>query len=325
MDDEKGPVPNSFPFQEDHMQIPALNSVTVEVLVDNFFDVFEPSKPGLVERAVVGRLSKPLMAAHGLAFWLTLNQNGRTSQILMDTANSPLPLFNNLEALGHQPGDADALVVSHGHPDHYGGLMEYLSRRGPGLPVYLHEDCYFPKLLITPRGRVGPWKLDRGELVNRGAALRENRGPTLVQDLALLTGTVEATTPYETPLPGAKRVVNGNEEHDPFTDEQALVMYVKNKGLVVIGGCCHPGVVNMIKYAQKLTGVDKVAAILGGFHLTAGGDQLIKDTIQGLKELNPEVILAGHCTGFKALTQLALNFPDTFMVSCVGTKLMIGD
>ncbi|MFW6126815.1 MAG: MBL fold metallo-hydrolase [Thermodesulfobacteriota bacterium] len=307
------------------MQIPVLSSVTVEILVDNFFDVFEPSKPGLVERAAVGRLPKPLMAAHGLSFWLTLTQDGRTSQIMMDMANSPLPLFNNLEALGHQPGDAEALVVSHGHPDHYGGLLEYLNRQGPGLPVYLHEDCYFPKLLITPRGRIGPWKLERQELLNRGAKLRENRDPVLVQDLALLTGTVEATTPYETPLPGAKRVVNGNEEHDSFTDEQALVMNVKNKGLVVIGGCSHPGIVNMVKYAQKLTGVDHVAAILGGFHLTAGGEQLIKDTIQGLKELQPEVILAGHCTGFKALTQLALNFPDIFMVSCVGTKLIIGE
>lgn len=306
------------------MEIPTLSGVTVEILVDNFFDVFEPSKPGIVERVVPGRLPKPLMAAHGLAFWLELRQNGRVSKILMDTANSPLPLLNNLEALGHRPEEVEALVVSHGHPDHYGGLLEFLSRRGPGLPVYLHEDCYYPKLLITPRGRVGPWKLDRNELLNRGAKLFENRGPTVVADLALLTGTVEATTPYETPLPGAKRLVKDQEENDPFSDEQALVFHVKDRGLVVIGGCCHPGVVNMVKYARKLTGVNKVAAILGGFHLTAGGDHLIRETIQGLRELAPEIILAGHCTGFKALTQLALNFPDTFMVSCVGTRLLVG-
>jgi len=306
------------------MEIPALNAVTVEVLVDNFFDVFEPSKPGVVERVVPGRLPKPLVAAHGLAFWLTLSHNGRTTTVLMDTANSPLPLFNNLEALGHRPEEADALVVSHGHPDHFGGLLEYLSRREPGIPVYLHEDCYFPKLLVTPRGRIGPWKLDKDELASRGAKIHENRGPALVLDQALLTGTVEASTPYETPLPGAKRVVNGVEEHDPFSDEQALVMNVQGRGLVVIGGCCHPGVVNMVKFAQKPTGVSKVAAIMGGFHLTVGGDQLIRETIQGLRELSPEIIIAGHCTGFKALTQLALNFPDTFMVSCVGTKLIVG-
>ena len=306
------------------MQIPALNSVTVEILVDNFFDVFEPSKPGIVERVAPGRLPKPLIAAHGLAFWVTLTRNGRATRILMDTANSPLPLFNNLEALGHEPKEADALVVTHGHPDHYGGLLEFLDRRQAPLPVYLHEDAYLPKVLITPRGRIGPWKLERRELEDRGVDLHENRGPVLVQDLAMLTGTVEATTPYETPLPGAKRVVNGTEEHDTFSDEQALVMNVKDRGLVVIGGCCHPGVVNMVKYAQKLTGVQRVAAILGGFHLTVGGEHLIRETIQGLKELNPGIILAGHCTGFKALTQLALNFPDTFMVSCVGTKLMIG-
>ena len=202
--------------------------------------------------------------------------------------------------------------------------MEFLERRGSPLPVYLHEDAYHPKVLITPRGRIGPWKLERQELLSRGVELHENRGPIVVRDLALLTGTVEATTPYETPLPGAKRVVQGAEEHDPFSDEQALVMNVKDHGLVVIGGCCHPGVVNMVKYAQKLTGVGRVAAILGGFHLTVGGENLIKETIQGLRELDPGIILAGHCTGFKALTQLALSFPDNFMVSCVGTKLLIG-
>jgi 7,8-dihydropterin-6-yl-methyl-4-(beta-D-ribofuranosyl)aminobenzene 5'-phosphate synthase len=306
------------------MELPALTSVTVEILVDNFFDVFEPSKPGLVERVVPGRLPKPLMAAHGLAFWLELNQNGRTTRILMDTANSPLPLFNNLEALGHDPGEVDALVVSHGHPDHYGGLLEFLKKRGPGLPVYLHEDCFFPKLLITPRGRIGPWKLERQDLVARGVKLHENRGPALVLDQALLSGTVEATTPYETPLPGAKRLVGDREENDPFSDEQALVVKVRGRGLVVVGGCCHPGVINMVKYAQKLTGEKQVAAILGGFHLTVGGEHLIRETIQGLRELEPEIILAGHCTGFKALTQLALSFPDNFMVSCVGTKLMVG-
>lgn len=305
------------------MKLPALQSVTVEVLVDNFFDVFEPSRPGIVERVVPGRLKKPLVAAHGLAFWITLNREGHLTQILMDTANSPLPLFNNLEALEHKVEEIDALFLSHGHPDHYGGLVPFLGQRTPGLPVYVHEDCYMPKVLITPRGRIGPWSLPREHLVAAGAQLHENRGPVLILDQALITGTVEATTPYETPLPGAKRVVQGQEEHDTFLDEQALVAHVEGRGLVIVGGCSHPGIVNMVRYAQKLTGVKKVAAIVGGLHLTAGGDQLIRQTIEGLKELNPELLVAGHCTGFKALTQLALAFPDNFMVSCVGTKVMV--
>jgi 7,8-dihydropterin-6-yl-methyl-4-(beta-D-ribofuranosyl)aminobenzene 5'-phosphate synthase len=98
---------------------------------------------------------------------------------------------------------------------------------------------------------------------------------------------------------------------------------VEGRGLVVIGGCSHPGIVNMVKYAQKLTGVQKISLIIGGFHLTPHGDDMIRDTIQGLKELNPELIMAGHCTGFKALTKLAVAFPDNFMVSCVGTKVMV--
>jgi 7,8-dihydropterin-6-yl-methyl-4-(beta-D-ribofuranosyl)aminobenzene 5'-phosphate synthase len=305
------------------MQLPALQAVTIEILVDNFFDVFEPSRPGIVERVVPGQLPKPLVAAHGLAYLITLEQNGRRTRILMDAANAPLPLFNNLEALGHTPDEIDAVVVSHGHPDHYGGLLGFLAKRFGPLPIYLHQDIFFPRLFITPRGRVGPWTIEPSRITEAGGQLHENRGPQIVLDQVLLTGTVEATTDYEKPLPVFKRLVKGAEEPDTFTDEQALVANVEGRGLVVIGGCSHPGIVNMVKYAQKLTGVEKVSLIIGGFHLTAGGDDLIHSTIQGLKDLNPELIIAGHCTGFRALTKLAIAFPDNFMVSCVGTKVLV--
>ncbi len=304
------------------MQLPALQAITVEILVDNFFDVFEPSRPGIVERVVPGRLKKPLLAAHGLAYLITLKHQGRLTRILMDAANAPLPLFNNLEALEHSVDEIDAVVLSHGHPDHYGGLYEFLARHSGAPPVYLHQDVFYPKLFLTPRGRVGPWMLELEQLAAAGV-IHENQGPEMILDQVLLTGTVEATTGYEKPLPVFKRRVQNQEEPDPFTDEQALVAVVEGRGLVVLGGCSHPGIVNMVKYAQKLTGVNQVSLILGGFHLTAGGDALIQNTIQGLKELNPELIMAGHCTGFRALTKLAVAFPDKFMVSCVGTKVMI--
>lgn len=305
------------------MQIPALQSVTIEILVDNFFDVFEPSRPGIVERVVPGRLKKPLVAAHGLAYLVTLNHQGRLTRILMDTANSPLPLFNNLEALEHTVDDIDAVVLSHGHPDHYGGLFEFLAKRSGSVPIFLHQDIFLPKVFITPRGRIGPWVLELDQLMAAGVKLHENRGPQVILDQVLLTGTVEATTDYEKPLPSFRRKVKDQEEQDLFSDEQALVAYVEGRGLVVIGGCSHPGIINMVKYAQKLTGVQQIALILGGFHLTPHGDEVIQHTIQGLRELNPELIIAGHCTGFRALTKLAGAFPDNFMVSCVGTKVMV--
>jgi 7,8-dihydropterin-6-yl-methyl-4-(beta-D-ribofuranosyl)aminobenzene 5'-phosphate synthase len=243
----------------------------------------------------------------------------------MDTANSPLPLLNNLEALEHEPEEIDAVFISHGHPDHYGGLQGLLAKRSRPLPLYLHPDAFLPKLLITPRGRVGPYKLELDQLVVAGVKkLHENRGPQIILDQVLLTGTVEATTPYEKPLPSFRRVVETQEEQDLFPDEQALVANVAGRGLVVIGGCSHPGIVNMVKYAQKLTGVDKLAAIIGGFHLTPHGEDVIRQTTQGLKELNADLIMAGHCTGFKALTYLATALPDNFMVSCVGTKVTVG-
>lgn len=306
------------------MELPELSSVTVDIVVDNFIDVFEPSLPGVVERAAPGRLKKPLIAAHGLAVLVTAQQNGTSRRILMDTSNSPLVFFNNLEALEIPLEAIDALFLSHGHPDHYGGLQELLQRRQQPLDIYLHPASYLPKLLITPKGRVGPWTLGREELLQVGARLHENTGPTLLADLALLTGPIEASVGYETPLPGPKRIVAGQEEKDNFEDEQALVLRVRDRGLVVIAACSHPGITNIIKYAQKLTGATKVAAVIGGFHLTAGGPELIQKTIQGLQALDIELILSGHCTGFRALTQLTAAFPKTFMVSCVGTRVIIG-
>lgn len=305
------------------MEIPALTSATIDIVVDNFIDVFEPSLPGVVERAAPGRLKKPLLAAHGLSILVTAESNGRSRRILMDTSNSPLVFFNNLEALEIGIDSLDALFLSHGHPDHYGALQELLERRQAPMDIYVHPASYLPKLLITPKGRVGPWTLEREALLRLGARLHENTAPALLPDLGLLTGPIEASVSYETPLPGPKRIVAGQEERDTFEDEQALILRVKGRGLVVVAACSHPGITNIVKYAQKLTGEEKVAAVIGGFHLTAGGPELIQNTIRGLQELNIGLILAGHCTGFRALTQLLAAFPQNFMVSCVGTRVMI--
>ena len=128
--------------------------VSVTAVIDNYLDVFEPSTP-FVERAVPGKLKGFLLAGHGLAFLVDINQGENKFSLLMDTGNAFEPLKHNMEALGRTPTEVDALFLSHGHPDHYGGLLGFLEWRGAPLSIYCHPDVFWPKYLMTPRGKVG--------------------------------------------------------------------------------------------------------------------------------------------------------------------------
>ena len=143
------------------MSLPEKISITA--VVDNYLDVFEPSTP-LVERATPGKLKKPLLAGHGLSFLVDISQGQDNYCLLVDTGNAFEPFKHNMEALGRTPDEVDALFLSHGHPDHYGGLFGFLEWRGAPLPIYCHPDVFWPKYLMTPRGKVGPWKLERDKL-----------------------------------------------------------------------------------------------------------------------------------------------------------------
>ncbi len=141
----------------------------------------------------------------------------------------------------------------------------------------------------------------------------------------LITGEVDRTTDFETGLPFHEALHGSGWEPDPLIlDDQALVVHLRDKGLVVLTGCGHAGAVNIVRHALRLTGVARLHALLGGFHLTGPAfEPIIEPTVAALTELAPELIVPAHCTGWRAQHRLAAALPDTFVPNAVGTSFTL--
>jgi 7,8-dihydropterin-6-yl-methyl-4-(beta-D-ribofuranosyl)aminobenzene 5'-phosphate synthase len=294
------------------------DKVSITAVVDNYLDVFEPPT-ALVDRAVPGKLKKPLLAGHGLAFLADISQGQDQFCLLIDAGNVFEPLRNNMEALGRTAAEVDALFLSHGHPDHYGGLLGFLEWRGAPLPIYCHPDVFWPKYLMTPRGKVGPWKLEREKIEATGAELTCDKEVKQLREGVFLTGEIPRRTDFEGPMPGAKIVKDGQDMDDPLLDEQALVVNLGEKGLVIVSTCSHPGIVNTVNYAKEFTGNSHIYAVIGGLHLAQVTDAVLAQTVTGLKESGAELVLTGHCTGFRPNCMMNRELGSSFAVSCVGS------
>ncbi len=296
--------------------------VKVRILVDNYIDVFEPSTE-LVKRITPGQAKKPLMAGHGYSLFIEADGEAGARNLLVDSSHSDVMLLHNMEALSIKPRSVEAFFLTHGHVDHFGGMVGFLKSRGKGIDVYTHPQSFLPKLVVTPRGKVGPWQLPRGELEALGARFVTNRKPTVVSQYFLLSGEVPRVVSFEKPWPAARILKDGEEEPDTFADEQTLVMKVKGRGLIVVSGCSHPGIINMVKQAQEL-GKDKVFAVIGGFHLGVVDQDGIDATVDAFEDLGVELVMPCHCTGFRATLRLAEVLGDRFAVNCVGSLIEIG-
>ena len=194
--------------------------------------------------------------------------------------------------------------------------------------MVLHPDAFmFPRFKELPDGRKlrFPRNLVREDLEARNVQVIESREPTLIMDgHALVTGEVERTTGFEKGLPGALVEKDGKLEKDPMIDDQSLIFILKGRGLVIISGCSHSGIVNTVQYSKKLAGMEKVHAILGGFHLSGPPfEPIIDRTIEELKRDDPEIIVPMHCTGWKAIQQVSEFFPDAFILNSVGSTITL--
>lgn len=266
------------------------------------------------------------LAQHGFAMLVTVTRAGRDHRLLYDAGMTPDGVCANMHRLGLSPGDIEIVVLSHGHSDHITGLDGFIRAVGPAnLPMVVHPAVWTKRRIAIP----GLLEFElpspsRRALLDAGFEILERQQPSLLFDgSVLITGEVERTTGFEHGMPFHQALADGAWGPDPLVaDDQALVVNVRGHGLVVLTGCGHAGIVNILRYARRLTGVDRLAAVAGGFHLSGPGlEPVIAPTIDAVAALAPELIVPAHCTGWQAVHALAARLPDACIPNSVGSRI----
>lgn len=313
-----------------------VEAVEVLTLVDNTTDLFLPDegvakRAGLVGPRAVATMegatgADALVAEHGFSALVTVTKAGTRHRILFDTGTSPDGMVANMDRLGVDPAEIEAVVLSHGHFDHTTGLDGLVRRLGrASLPVVIHPHFWRRRRIRLP-GRE-PYELpttSRTALEGAGFAILEEAMPSFLLDGAVLvTGEVGRTSGYEPGFGAQDAWVDGRWEADPLVlDDQALVVDVAGKGLVVLTGCGHAGVVNICRHARRLAGGRPLYAVVGGFHLNGPAYAgIIPRVLEDLAAMEPAALVPTHCSGWRAQFAMAARLPEAYVANVVGTRL----
>jgi 7,8-dihydropterin-6-yl-methyl-4-(beta-D-ribofuranosyl)aminobenzene 5'-phosphate synthase len=332
------------------IQAPVVDKLAVRVLIDGSFDAFfRPGKVNGVSVEPAPRARDYRRSLHnqwGLSLFLESQRAGEQRNVMLDFGYTPEALLNNIELTGVDPSKLDALVVSHGHFDHYGGLQGFLKKYRDVLPadVKLYaggEDNFCHRYSGTPGQLTDFGALDRRELVAQKVSVVLAETPTVVAGHAFTTGKIKRAS-IEKVLPNTlvefamkdglgcdaghytSAELLGKTVPDEHIHEHATCFNVKDRGLVVISSCGHVGIVNSVRQAQEVSGVQKVHAIVGGFHLGPAPADYLNQVVAEIKKLEPDVVIPMHCSGNNFITAMRQQMPDRLLVSTTGSRVTFG-
>ena len=303
-----------------------VDKVEITVLVDNYTDLLRSDSGRGMTRPLVP-YGKVLLAEHALSLFVTARSGEKSFSFLMDAGGSEISLFHNAALLGVDMGSVSALIISHGHDDHTGAVTGILDRC-PSLPVYVHPAAFSRRQKRLPTRPVCPAPPpDRAAWEGAGAGIRDTSGPTGIwEDRILVTGGIDRVIPFEQGNPVYEIEEGGGFVHDPFPDDQAVILSLRGEGLVILSGCAHAGIINTVEYARKITGIPRVHAIIGGFHLSGSffGSR-IPETVWALSAYDPSLVVPLHCTGWEAIHACMQEMPDRVVLNTVGSSYLLGD
>ena len=251
-----------------------------------------------------------ILAQHGISIILDLISGNVSKRILFDAGQSAEPILYNMKQLKILPESIDMVILSHCHQDHTSGLVGILKNINREIPIVAHPSIFKCKVACTPFLRYSGIsnKNSKEEIIKNGGNLILIKEPLRIMDGVFTTGEIERKTDFE--LFGKDRYVieNGSKITDTSLDDISLAINIKGKGLLIVTGCSHSGIINIVNQVSKISGMDNVFGILGGMHLIESSPEIIDKTITNLANKNIKFIAPGHCTGINAINRLIEHF-----------------